>query len=355
MIAGANVATIIIMFLVGYSDYLNPTSHPMLSNLGLLFPVFLVINLGFLFFWLLFKLRYALIPFLGFVLCYVPVRKYIPLNISREAPKGSIKVLSYNVWNYGSDETEDGEVNPIIDYIKKQDADIVCLQEAMPNSDSKVTQIDSILKPMYPYYDMISHPSGGDCLVVFSKYPIRSKEQIKYESRGNLSVAYRLEINEREVLLINNHLETTGLSLEERAQFKKMLKGKLKTDTAEQTSKTLVAKLGEATKKRAPEARAVAAYVKKHRGMSIILCGDFNDGPISYAHRIIADKLIDCYVESGNGPGISYHRSGFFVRIDNIMCSKDWIPYECKVDDKISNSDHYPIICWLKSARNLKK
>lgn len=355
MIAGANVATIIIMFLVGYSDYLNPMNHPMLSNLGLLFPVFLVINLGFLFFWLLFKLRYALIPFLGFVVCYVPVRKYIPLNMSDEAPKGAIKVLSYNVWNYGDDEMEEGEINPVIDYIRKQDADIVCLQEAMPNSDSKVAQIDSILKPMYPYYDMTCHPNGGDCLVVFSKYPIRSKEQIKYESRGNLSVAYRLEINKREVLLINNHLETTGLSLEERAQFKKMLKGKLRTGTAEQTSKTLVAKLGEATKKRAPEAEAVAAYVKQHRGMSIILCGDFNDGPISYAHRIIADKLVDCYVESGNGPGISYHRSGFFVRIDNIMCSKDWSPYGCKVDDKISNSDHYPIICWLKSTRNLKK
>ncbi len=354
MIAGANVATIILMFLVGYSDYLNPVSHPMLSNLGLLFPVFLVINLGFLFFWLLFKLRYALIPFLGFVLCYVPVRKFMPLNIGQEAPEGSIKVLSYNVWGYG-EESPDDELNPIVEYIKSQDADIVCLQEAAPATGSKAAQVDSVLKPMYPYCDQTERPEGSDCLVVFSKYPIRSKELIPYESKGNLSVAYRLEIEGREVLLVNNHLETTGLSLEERAQFKRMLKGKLKTDTAEQTSKTLVAKLGEATKKRAPQAEAVAAYVKAHRGMSVILCGDFNDGPVSYARRIIADGLKDCYVESGNGPGISYHFSGFYVRIDNIMCSDDWTPYECKVDDKISNSDHYPIICRLKSTRKLKK
>lgn len=353
MIAGANVATVVIMFLIGHSDCLNPTCHPVLSNVGLLFPGFLLVNLGFMFFWLLFKLRYALIPFLGFVVCYVPVRKYMPLNVTGEAPEGSIKVLSYNILNYGSDDMGEEGINPIVDYIQRQNADIVCLQEAMPNSNSKSAQIDTILRPLYPYYDLHCRPNGGDYLAVLSKYPLISKEQIEYESKGNLSMAYLLKIHEKEVLLVNNHLETTGLSLEERALFKKMLKGKLLTDTAEQTSKTLAAKLGEAAKKRAPQAEAVAAYIRKHKGTSIILCGDFNDGPISYAHRVISDRLTDCYVESGNGPGISYHSSGFFVRIDNIMCSKDWVPYGCKVDDEISASDHYPIVCKLKSTRNL--
>ena len=353
MTAGANVATVAMMFLVGHADCVNPVSHPVLSNVGLLFPVLLVVNLGFLFFWLLFNLRYSLIPFLGFLVCFGPVREYMPLNVGHEVPDGSIKILSYNVMHYGDDEEGGEELNPIVDYIKRQDADIVCLQEAMPGSDSKSAQVDTILRAKYPFCDLFCRPGGGDCLALFSKYPILSKEQIRYDSKANLSVAYRLNIHGSEVLLINNHLETTGLSLEERAQFKKMLKGKLQTDTAEQTSKTLAAKLGEATKKRAPQAEAVAAYVESHKGMSTILCGDFNDSPISYTHRVISKGLADCYVESGNGPGISYHYSGFYVRIDNIMCSKDWIPYDCKVDDEISTSDHYPIICRLKSTRNL--
>ena len=62
MIAGANVASILVMLLVGYSDRLRPEDFPSLSNVGLLFPVFLFINLCFLFFWLIFKVRYALIP-----------------------------------------------------------------------------------------------------------------------------------------------------------------------------------------------------------------------------------------------------------------------------------------------------
>ena len=87
MIAGANVATIVVMLLVGFSDLFAPESFPALANVGLLFPVFLVINLGFLLFWLLFRSKYALIPFLGFVISFVPVRKYMPLNIEGKAPK----------------------------------------------------------------------------------------------------------------------------------------------------------------------------------------------------------------------------------------------------------------------------
>ena len=347
MIAGANVATIVILFLVGYSDRLNPADFPILSTMGLLFPVFLFINLVFLVFWLIFKLRYALIPFVGFLICYEPVRLYIPFNVSGDAPEGSIKVLSYNTWAFAQMQNDEDGLNPIIKYIQQENADIVCLQEAAIHGDVSA-QVDTLLRPMYEYCDTTIQHGGGDVLTVFSKYPILSKELIPYKSEGNMSVAYQLKIGKERVLLVNNHLETTGLTLEERQQFKELIKGKLETDTAEHTSKLLAVKLAESTQKRAPQAEAVARYVKRHKNESIILCGDFNDSPISYAHHTIANGLTDCYVASGNGPGISYHHAGFFVRIDNIMCSDDWQPYECKIDSKIKASDHYPIICYLK-------
>lgn len=350
MIAGANVATLVIMLLVGYSDRLNPEDFATLSNMGLLFPIFLLINFAFLIFWLLFKVRYALIPFVGFLLCYGPVRTYIPFHVSREVPEGAIKILSYNTWAFAQGNCDEDGINPIIKYIQQQDADIVCLQE-VGNGGDIANQLDSLLYPMYAYRDTTRHPDGGDVVGILSKYPILSKERIRYKSVGNLSVGYQLQIGKEKVLLVNNHLETTGLTLEERAQFKQLLKGKLETDTAEHASKTLVTKLAESTKKRASQAEAVARYVRQHRGMSTILCGDFNDGPISYAHRTIAQGLTDCYVESGNGPGISYHHAGFYVRIDNIMCSDDWTPYNCQIDRKISSSDHYPILCYLKKRQ----
>ena len=165
---------------------------------------------------------------------------------------------------------------------------------------------------------------------------------------GNLSGAFLLDIDGDDVVVICNHLETTGLTLEERENFKDMLKGNLESHTVKTESKRLIDQLGESARTRAPQAQAVARYIRKHAYQSVICMGDFNDSPLSYAHHTIDKELTDCYVASGNGPGISYHLSGFYVRIDNIFCSDDWEPYGCTVDRSVKASDHYPIMGWLK-------
>ena len=68
MLAGANIATVVVMLLVGYSDRLYPADHPILSTLGMTFPLFLIVNLLFLFFWLIFKWTRSWIPVGGFLL-----------------------------------------------------------------------------------------------------------------------------------------------------------------------------------------------------------------------------------------------------------------------------------------------
>ena len=94
LIAGANLATIFIMSFIGYSDRLDPVKHEMLANAGLVFPIFLIINFCFLIFWLCFKKIGTLIPLLGYIFCYIPVRTYIPFNIPSSAPSGAIKGMS---------------------------------------------------------------------------------------------------------------------------------------------------------------------------------------------------------------------------------------------------------------------
>lgn len=344
IIGGANIASILLMLIVGYADIFSPESFPRLSNLGLLFPIVLLINLCFLVFWILFKPRWLILPIVGFIVCYSPVRRYTPFNIPQDPPKGCLKVLSYNVWLY------DGwgnhfKPNAILEYIKNQNADIVCLQESQENEVGSA-QVDSILNPVYTYKDTAIYK--GDFMTIFSKFPIFKKEHIEYESKGNMSCAFYLNVKRRQVIVINNHLETTDLTMDEKERFRRLVKGDLESSEATKTSKWLVNHLGEQTKKRAPEAEAVARYIAYHKGTPMIVCGDFNDTPLSYCHRVISKDLIDCYTATGNGPGISYHKSRIFVRIDNILCTDDFKPYGCKVDNSIKNSDHYPIMCWLK-------
>ena len=344
ILGGANVASILLMFLIGHTDRVDPTVWPKLSNMGLLFPIILTINFAFLIFWIFVKPRWVVISLLGFIVCYGPVRKYLPINWPKDPPKGCLKLLSYNVWFYAGWEDR-SKPNPILEYIKQQNADIVCLQESAENEVGSV-QVDSILGKVYQYKDTATNK--GDFMTIFSKYPILSKEHIRYPSKGNMSCAFKLRINHRDVIVINNHLETTDLTSDEKERFQLMIKGELGGTAATRTSKWLITHLAEQTKKRAPEADAVARYIAYHRGTPMIVCGDFNDTPLSYAHSTIAKGLTDCYIETGNGPGISYHRSRMYVRIDNIMCTSDFTPYGCKVDNSIKDSDHYPIMCWLK-------
>lgn len=344
IIGGANIASILLMLLIGHAGIIPPETFPRLSNIGLLFPAILLVNIAFAVLWVIIKPRYVVIAIVGFIVCYGPVRRYCPINIPHDPPDDCIKLLSYNVWYFAGWEDRD-KPNAILEYIKQQDADIVCLQEATPYEVGQV-QIDSILKPVYQYVDTAMH--GGNCMAVYSKFPIVSHERVHYESKGNQTVAFKLRVKDRDVVVVNNHLETTGLSAEEKQNFKKMVKGDLDTQEAKQTSRWLISHLGEQTRKRANEAKAVARYVAFHSGVPMIVCGDFNDSPMSYARRTIGKGLTDCYVATGNGPGLSYHVNGMYVRIDNIFCTDDFEPYACRVDNSIGNSDHYPIMCWLR-------
>jgi len=122
----------------------------------------------------------------------------------------------------------------------------------------------------------------------------------------------------------------------------------MERDTVRKETKFLVSKLSAMMVTRAPQAQAVHRYIVDHLDYPIIVCGDFNDTPISYTHHIIAKGLTDCFVAKGRGLGLSYNQKGFNLRIDHILCSEAFVPYSCKVDSKMEASDHNPMVCSLK-------
>lgn len=345
MVAGANIATIAVMAVIGYSDHFNPIAHPLLSTIGLAFPIMLIINVCFLFFWLIFCKRMVFIPVIGFVMCYVPVRKYTPFNVPHDTPLGCIKFLSYNVHGYVYETDGDKSFERIINYIRQSKADIVCLQEDMGDWLRPQEHLDSI----YPYSNKTNVGSENfNALGIYTRFPILRVEPISYESLRNGSMAYWLDVNGKTVIVVNNHFESNKLTVDDKSRYKDLLKGNLESDTARKETRHIADKLADATARRAPQADAVARFVRSHKDTPIIVCGDFNDSPISYTHRTVSDGLVDCFISTANGPGLSYNQKGFNVRIDNILCSDHFTPFNCRVDNKIHASDHYPIYCWLK-------
>lgn len=352
IIAGANVAILAVMLMMGYAYLANPIQFSMFSAQGIFFPLSVFANIIFLLFWLVFSKRRMLISIIGFICAYSPLRTYMPLNLSRlDPPSGSLKLMSYNVRAFaGSEGIDENAHNRVFEYILEENPDILCLQEDMGYCRRRVAaRLDSL----YPYTSHLMYNSKKtNGQGVYSRYPIISIERIPYESVGNASYAYLLDVCGDTVLLINNHFETNHFSTDEKERygeiFRSSLKGDVSRDTVKKESKFIMAKLSEAAKLRSPQADSVHAYIVSHHHYPTIVCGDFNDSPLSYTRYTVAKGLTDCYVATGQGLGLSYIQNGFFVRIDNILCSSDFMPFQCKVDRGIDASDHYPILCWLK-------
>jgi endonuclease/exonuclease/phosphatase family metal-dependent hydrolase len=75
----------------------------------------------------------------------------------------------------------------------------------------------------------------------------------------------------------------------------------------------------------------------------VIVCGDFNDLPNSYAYNIIGKGMKNAFVEKGSGIGRTFSGISPTLRIDNIFVGNKFkvIQFLC-IGKKLS--DHFPII-----------
>jgi len=348
MVTGANVATIIVMLLVGFSDRLDPTAHPMLSTIGMTFPFFLLANMGFLFFWLVFKWSRIWVPVVGFLLAYVPISIYMPIHPSQEIPQGALKLISYNVCAYGGNYKYDAGFEKVRDYLRDEEADIVCIQE---DADTWRRYVFREYAKVFPYNDTLVLTNNAqtlNALGIHTRFPIVKRERIPYASLANGSAAWWLKVGEDTVIVVNNHFESCHLTTKDRQQYRQIIKGEVPRDSLRTESQLLLVKLAEANAKRAVQIRTVKKYVEEHAGYPIIVCGDFNDNPISYSRHAMGEGMTDCFVATGKGIGLSYNQKAFSFRIDHLFCSKDIQPYNCRVDAEMDASDHNPLVCWLK-------
>lgn len=348
MIAAVNIVVIVAMCIMGYAGLISPEMHPSYEVLTLFFPIPLVINLLFLVFWLFVRRRYMWIPIIGMLLCLPLIRSYCPINIPHKAPEGSLKIMSYNVCRFSMDKETEDTPGKMAEFIIKENADVVCLQEYHVNKHDSLRK--KYLAKVYPYIRVLSAPRK-ECVAVCSKYPILEKELIRVDASSNLSGAFYLDVDGDTLLVINCHLESIKLTDGEKDEIDDFVKRKRETIDEQ----PIAEKLKSSAVIRAKQAEMISDYIHNHQNMSIVLCGDINDTPISYTHHILTKHLTDCYTKTGIGLGFSHKSKGIYVRIDNILCSDDMEPFECKINTNVELSDHYPIICSIKKRQKPKK
>ena len=337
IMVGANIATMMLLWFTCLSTYLDPATHPRLSQAGLLFPVFLLIDLLFLAAWLIVSWKHALLPVIGVLCCWNFVREYVPVNLGPKPPAESYRIMSFNVANLVDDPSCNIDGQESMHYITSSDADIVFLQECPQNRD--------VFKKLKREMKKLGYQARSySGLTIFSKYDFVGKNVYeKNIDAGNGSFACMINLQGDTVLLVNNHLQSNAISIEEKNEYSNAIT-QYDKDRMSASGRILLSRLSNAAAKRAEQVNSLCTLTKEYEKYGIILAGDLNDTPVSYTCQQLSKHLKSSYVESGNGLGISFNRKGFPVRIDHIYVSETFETFSTHIDRSIKSSDHLPII-----------
>ena len=180
--------------------------------------------------------------------------------------------------------------------------------------------------------------------MLLSRYPIKDAERIPMPSRTNGAAHFKINIGGQETHIINVHLESFRLSKTLGQEYMSLVaKGK-----AFEFQDALRSKFTPIFRHHEQQANIVKRYADSLQTERLIICGDFNDTPVSYAHEKLERSMTDAFIKAGNGLGYSFVSRTFLVRIDHILLGKAFTPYYTKVDAGVKGSDHYPIFTYIK-------
>ena len=149
-------------------------------------------------------------------------------------------------------------------------------------------------------------------------------------------------------MVYNCHLESNHLDSENKSTYEQLLTNPKKENIKVDETKALVKKLRDASAKRAEQADIIAADMRQETTPYIIVCGDFNDTPMSYVYGRLSENLYDVFVESGNGYGYPFRPMRGMLRIDYILRGEGIETLNYSADESATFSDHLPVMARLK-------
>lgn len=330
------------------SQYVSPDTAAVSALLCLAFPLFFILSGIALAIGVALRHKAWVAPLIALIVSLPALRTYCPINLPHAltAEADTLRVITFNTRNFGGHESGADGRNFVAAYMLDAAADIVCFQEGATEAEFYQEHVKPLLIARYPYADIL-RKHGQSPMGIFSRWPIVDCETVT-RSGTNLVRAYRIVRAAGDTLrVVNCHLSSIGLSEEQRELYSNAVRGYVARDDEAGGARAVVRAFLRAARRRALVADTVAQYVEKHRGESLIVCGDLNATPVSYEVRRVKGELTDCFRAAGNGIGRSFCRDAIVVRIDHMFCSDDWQPAQCRVVPVETLSDHYPLVATL--------
>lgn len=354
---------IAILFLLGSNvKYFNPVNWWFLSLLTIVLPLLLLLVLLFLIFWIFVKPFWGLISLLTILVSLTAVKNMIPFNFPKDfsinKQNGNIRIMSWNVEQFNILHYKDGPgvKQQMFDLINKYDPDIACFQEVVAGENKKAINYFPDIQKALRFRDYLySYQLKDDFdryhhfgITIFSKYPILRKQTVVNNPNNYNSVFQFVDVlaGNDTLRIFNVHLQSLKFSKE---NLNYLDSGSIKTNATTE-SKSIISKIKKGIIKRASQAFFIKDEMN-HSPYPIIVCGDFNDVPVSYAYETIGSGLQNAFVQKGYGISRTFGGISPTLRIDNIFTDHNFKIIQFTRVKKLL-SDHFPIIADIKFSRN---
>lgn len=330
------------------SRYVNPNTAWFFAFAGLGTPILYMINVVLALYWIIRWKVFAFIPIIVILLGVGWISLFFRPVLSKKYSGNTAKttvVMSYNVAGFLGNEESGGPqtaLDSIVALITTVNPDILCIQEFQCRTTEKKTILDSLLGLPYSHVNFkIPNSSGGGWgTAVYSRHRIVDSGNVDFGRSTNSAMWVDLVVDADTVRVFNCHLQTTAVDKSDREYVDNQ--EYLGDDNREERVRSIASKLRRNFRKRAVQVDTLAPMVRQSP-YKVIVCGDFNDTPMSYVYRTLRGDLADTFVEKGSGVPNTYKGLFNIFRIDYILHSKS-IKTVSHTTLEGKYSDHKPVV-----------
>ncbi len=289
---------------------------------------FYLVNLLFLAYWLLRRRKHFVLPLAFLLLIHTSFTSLIKLRLPKEQVEkpNTIRVMTYNIKAFREQSPKQISENQALikATIKAQQPDIILFQE-FSNGDPKQTDfvrlIFDSLGLEYGFFNrkvsFNKHERAG--LAIFSKFKISNREEVNIKVKQpslNGCIYADLEIDSSQFIRVYSvHLASNNFGRNDFEALKQLTQN---ANVDKAGLNAVFGKLKSAVILRSQQANEVSNEIAQSP-FPVIVGGDLNDVPLSFAYRKVARNLRDPFAEKGSGIGETYGGVFPFLKIDHIF------------------------------------